>query len=353
MKNLKVFGLFTLIASQLFIASCTYDEETPDITITANDVTLTVAENPSQGRSIGAVTGSVNTGDPITFSITSQSVQDALAIDSQNGDLTVNSPLAFDFETNPVISATVMLTSGSESTTVNVTITVTDVDEGALTASGLNVTLREQPANGDVLGSIQATTTNGENITFEVTFESPEGAINVGQTTGEVTVADAALFDVVASTQFSATVNVMAGEASQEVAIVITVEPEPNFTIWDGPDVTFTKADGADPATAQDRITDNVIITRGNSGGQIFNIAVESSATQSSSPAGTEWAEGVVSNIANMNFQPFRAAVGRPKDVVGKNLVLHLIEDDIYIPIRFTAWSERRGGGFSYVRASE
>ena len=44
--------------------------------------------------------------------------------------------------------------------------------------------------------------------------------------------------------------------------------------IWDGPMISFSKADGADfnLESNQDRITSNVWITRGNAG-QIFNIA--------------------------------------------------------------------------------
>ena len=63
-------------------------------------------------------------------------------------------------------------------------------------------------------------------------------------------------------------------------------EPKPNFTnclsgeesVWTGDVITFTKVDDADPtlATNQDRITDNVWITRDNAeGGQIYNLVSE------------------------------------------------------------------------------
>jgi len=128
-----------------------------------------------------------------------------------------------------------------------------------------------------------------------------------------------------------------------------------DFTIWEGDNITFTKADGADPNVEanQDRITSSVHITRGNNGGQIFNAATESSSDKDASPAGTEWAVGSIDDIANLTFRPFRAAVGDPKDVVGKNLVLHVIAQDVYISVRFTQWSQRRGGGFAYIRSTE
>lgn len=125
--------------------------------------------------------------------------------------------------------------------------------------------------------------------------------------------------------------------------------------VWDGATTTFSKANGADPTDAsnQDRLTPNVWITRGNGGGQIFNAAVSSSADKTESPYGTEWAVGTLDQKDNLTYQNFRAAVNnKPKNVVGTDLVLHLIEDDIYLSIRFTSWSSGQGGGFSYERST-
>lgn len=126
-------------------------------------------------------------------------------------------------------------------------------------------------------------------------------------------------------------------------------------TIWDGPTVTFSKAEGADPTQEanQDRITDNVWITRGNTGGQIYNVAVENDASKADSPEGTLWAVGTLDEIENLEFRPFRDAVGQPKNVVGKDLVVFLQEDQLYLSVRFTDWSQNMGGGFTYERSSE
>ena len=124
--------------------------------------------------------------------------------------------------------------------------------------------------------------------------------------------------------------------------------------IWDGPTVVFSKADGADFTleSNQDRITSNVWITRGN-GGQIFNIAKENSADKGDSPIGTLWAKGDINNIDNLTFQPFRLGVGQPKAVVGLDLVLFLVEDNAYLSVKFTSWSQGQKGGFAYERSSK
>ena len=124
--------------------------------------------------------------------------------------------------------------------------------------------------------------------------------------------------------------------------------------IWSGPMVQFSKEDGADfsQESNQDRITSNVWITRGNAG-QIFNIAKENSAVKADSPVRTLWAKGNIDNIDNLTFEPFRQAVGQPKTVVGLDLVLYLVDDDIYLSVKFTSWSQGQKGGFAYERSSE
>ena len=125
-------------------------------------------------------------------------------------------------------------------------------------------------------------------------------------------------------------------------------------TIWTGSNKIFSKADGADhtQASNQDRLTSNVSITRANDGGQIFNIVKESSANKNSSPAGTSWSIGSIDNINSLSFTNFRSAVGKPKDVVGKSLVMHLIDDNIYLSVKFTSWSDSQKGGFAYERST-
>jgi surface protein len=127
-------------------------------------------------------------------------------------------------------------------------------------------------------------------------------------------------------------------------------------TIWDGTTIVFTKADGANPEEEanQDRITDNIWITRGNDGGQIFNIKTETSYNKTDSPVGTKWAVGTLDEIETLTFKKFRAAVEKPNSsLIGKNLVMYLEEDDIYLSVKFTSWSAQQKGGFAYERSTK
>ena len=132
--------------------------------------------------------------------------------------------------------------------------------------------------------------------------------------------------------------------------------PSPSTkTIYEGNLITFEKADGtaSSDAANQDRITDNVWLTRSTEGGQIYNAKVENNSNKASSPSGTQWAIGTISNIDNLDFKNFRDAI-KPKEVVGKDLVLFLTEEEVFIPIKFTKWSSGKDkGGFAYERATE
>ena len=125
--------------------------------------------------------------------------------------------------------------------------------------------------------------------------------------------------------------------------------------VWDGPAITFVKAPFAEwtQPENQDRITPEIWLTRASTQG-LFNIQTESFYTHNLSPAGTEWAFGTTAAFASLNYTNWEAWAGNnPPGTVGRNAVVHLIAEDIYLDLRFTSWSGAGGGGgFSYVRST-
>lgn len=128
--------------------------------------------------------------------------------------------------------------------------------------------------------------------------------------------------------------------------------------IWNGPSITFGKAPFANetlPAN-QDRITDNVWLTRGAVQG-LFNINDESFYTHNLSPSDTAWALGTTANYSLLTYTDWETWTGgipNVPNIVGKNAVVHLITDDIYLDLKFTSWGvgSLGGGSFSYVRST-
>lgn len=227
----------------------------------------------------------------------------------------------------------------------------------SITVSDFTATIEENPTNGTLIGNLNAQ--SAEPLTFQIIEQNPSGALAI-DVQGNLSVASAALFVFSQNPLITATIEVSNSLESQEVDILIQVTQAGGtgtFTIWTGPKLTFTKSSGSDPSAAanQDRITDRVWLTRANSGGELYNAVSESGQVKGVSPVGTEWALGTTSNLASLTFAPLRRTL-RPAALTGQNLVLHLIEEDIYIDVTFLSWSQggKQGnsGGFSYERST-
>jgi len=218
--------------------------------------------------------------------------------------------------------------------------------------------INEGVVSGEVLGTIDATSESGM-LSFTLTSQSPQDAIQVNASTGEITVDNSSVFVFADNPQITATVEISNGSEAKTASITINInEPgEVVLTIWTGSKILFSKASGADPnqEANQDRITDNVWITRENNGGPIIN--AQSSANNDNGPGDTEWALGTTNEISDLQFTDLRSALGGGRmafrDIVDKDLVLHLITDNIYIDIKFTQWASGRDGGFAYERSTE
>jgi hypothetical protein len=88
-------------------SSCSKDDS--DLFV-VNDFAVTMDENPSQDQLIGTIPYQINRGST-TFFITSQNVSNAISIINSSyqyqASVYVHDPVLFDFETNPLIEASV------------------------------------------------------------------------------------------------------------------------------------------------------------------------------------------------------------------------------------------------------
>ena len=124
-------------------------------------------------------------------------------------------------------------------------------------------------------------------------------------------------------------------------------------TVWNGPLITYAQP-SPDPTQAsnQDRIMPDVWLTRAASKG-LFNAFYETNAT-ALSPTNTEWAWGSLSNHASLHYTNWLAMLNgaSPITLVGQQLVVHLVSDDIYLSLQMTFWAAGGGGGFAYQRTT-
>ena len=119
--------------------------------------------------------------------------------------------------------------------------------------------------------------------------------------------------------------------------------------------VVFSKPDSADWTLEeyQDRITDNVWITRKHNQ-SLFNIAQEDGYSSSNgSPVGTLWANTTTAQADSASYTNFVAMHGgSPQSLIGDTVSLYLPDDNLYFDVVFTSYTGGGGGGFSYIRTS-
>lgn len=116
----------------LVVFSCSSDDDsnpnpTDESGITAVNFTIDFDENPAPGASIGIVQAASD--NTLSFAITSQTPSGAMSINTNTGELKVANAAAFDFETNPVITATISIITSKGSKNVSATITLNDLDD--------------------------------------------------------------------------------------------------------------------------------------------------------------------------------------------------------------------------------
>ena len=326
---------------------------------------VTVTATPDDGYEFVGWNGSDSTNATIDITINSNTTLEALFSEIQSTAATTQYNLTVTAGTGGSVS-----TSGGtydDGTTVTITATPDDGYEfvgwngSDSTNATIDITINSNTTLEALFSEIQSTAaTTQYNLTVTAgtggSVSTSGGTYDDG-TTVTITATPDDGYEFVrwnGSDSSNATIDITINSDTTLEAVFSEIQST-SSNIWSGPIVQFSKENGSNPSleSNQDRITSNVWITRGNNGGQIFNIVKENSASKSFSPRGTLWAKGNLDNIDNLTFEPFRTAVGQPKAVVGIDLVLYLVDDDIYLSVKFTSWSQGQKGGFAYERSSE
>ncbi len=227
-------------------------------------------------------------------------------------------------------------------------------EEIVVSIEDFETTIDENPEPGQSLGIIDAFTNQGV-IGFSLISQNPEGAIEINTETGELFVLDDSLFLFADNPVISSNVLAQNGSISAQASITINLKEllTGSSKLWTGPSIVFEKLPDQDETLEenQDRLTENVWITRGSRAG-LFNINQESSYSEGA-PADTEWAKGTLDNYENLTYTDWKTATNEnPPSSVNSTFVVHLISDDIFLEIKFLSWGVQRGGNFSYERTT-
>ena len=230
MKNKLISRVILWVWLLLIAFSCDNDDEPTPIEITVSPLQVTIAENPQNGDLLGKLNATTNQGT-LAFSLTNENPVGAMAIDASTGNITVADASLFDYESNTTISAMGNVTAEGKVATANITITLTDVDESTLSAQDFAVTIDENPTDGQVLGTVSATADAASTIAYSINSQTPNGALAINASSGQLTVADSVLFDYETSTSITADVRVSTATKTVDVTATITLNDLSEVTL--------------------------------------------------------------------------------------------------------------------------
>lgn len=119
-----------LLMFSILLGSCSGEEEIK-ASITSENFTTTINENPEKETSLGSIVASVNTETGLMYSISSQSASGAVVINSSTGELSVSDIAAFDYEENIEITGIVSISTEDKDTSENIdfSVSINDIHE--------------------------------------------------------------------------------------------------------------------------------------------------------------------------------------------------------------------------------
>lgn len=99
-----------------------------------------------------------------------------------------------------------------------------DPESNSVTIENFSTTINENPNTGALLGTVQATASDGSDLSFLLINPSVAGALIINNSTGELTVADSADFDFEINKEITANVIAESGEVADTASISINIE---------------------------------------------------------------------------------------------------------------------------------
>ena len=176
------------------------NDNTPIITPSQS---FDIDEASANGTSLGTVAFSDADSEAVntfTWGITGGNTNSAFAINSDTGEVTVNTSSELDTETTPSYSLSITVSDGATTSSAEtVTINVNDLNDNApvITASQ-SFSVDENSANATSVGTVMVTDADTTATTYQdwtITAGNTNNAFAINDSTGELSVADASQLD--------------------------------------------------------------------------------------------------------------------------------------------------------------
>lgn len=185
---------------------------------------FTLAENSKTGTIAGKITATDGDGDVIKFGVVT--FGDVFEVDSLAGNLKVKNPAKLDFETTKKFTVSVSAYDGIATTVGDVTVNITDVNEGPKFDAVAPISVKEDLATGTSLVTLKAVDPEGATtVTYSIAGGNPDGIFELKN--GNVLTLKTSL-DYETAKSHTLKIKSSDGTASDSTNVVINVLDIPN-----------------------------------------------------------------------------------------------------------------------------
>ncbi|MBI1348007.1 hypothetical protein GC163_17175 [bacterium] len=156
------------------------------------DQSFSIAENLAVSTFVGQVIArDINPTDTLTYGLSGGNVNNAFAIDTVTGVITVRTPSALNFEALPVFTLRVAVTdtaSPAQTRKANITVNLTNVNEPPLIVDQM-FSINENLSSGIVVGTATATDPDaGDAVRYSISGGNVSQAFRINPETGAIAI---------------------------------------------------------------------------------------------------------------------------------------------------------------------
>lgn len=191
----------------------------------AQNQALNRNQNLPEGLLITFISATDADGDEsIAYELTGGNSDNAFAVGSTSGELTVANSAALNFSTNPTFQLEVTVSDGELSSTAIITINLNeeDVNTAPLIEDQIFL-IEENSQNGTLVGEVSAFDFEGNALTFSIVNGNADNAFILSSSTGELIVNNNEALDYEITTVFELLVRVSDGEFTEVATITVTI----------------------------------------------------------------------------------------------------------------------------------
>lgn len=189
----------------------------------AVDATVSLNENSPAGTIVYKALASDMNGDILTWSIEGGNIGNTFSIDPATGALTVNNAVSLDAERYPTFVLLLRASDGSLYDNSIITVQVIDINEPPFLADAAGFVDEHSPV-GFVVHKLDAKDPDlNARLNYSILGGNDNGIFNINASTGEITVADAALLNFETTETHTLLVRVSDGSFSDDGVLTITV----------------------------------------------------------------------------------------------------------------------------------